>query len=280
MIKIKVITYLVSALLSTTVIASQSAPNDPLLSSLHSDPALKTQEFFSPSDKAEWVANLPPTNGLIVTKIRSGQYMIVDANLRYAFYANNIFDILNGREITSPEQMNDVWLINTDKLSTQSLPIFSYGKNKAIADITIMMPMEQSDVAKNITDYIKKHQADFRIDIILMGTKNRQQLLSASNLYCAKDRDQAKSNLLNLIFPINSDKSTWLEQHVTCNAKDVISAMHVAKIYNVTLYPFSFNNAGASQIGLPDDLKSFSVLAPKDLANPQILDWEKFKNEK
>ena len=127
------------------------------------------------------------------------------------------------------------------------------------------MPMENSKVTKNITNFIKENVDKYRIDIMLMGSKNRQQLISASNFYCAKDRTLAKANLLNLIIPVKEDKSTWMPQHITCDTKNVIAALAIAKVYNVMTYPFLINPHGASSTVIPTDIQSFIQNKPTNL---------------
>lgn len=265
-IKSILLTSILSVLMNNSAMASQSDPDDPLIQSIAEMPKAKLKEFFSPTNSgADWVAGLPTSPGMIVTKLKNGQYMIMDANFRYAFYANNIIDITRGREVTSLEDMNDIWLIDTSKLNSNKLPIFSYGLSKPEADLYILMPMENSKVTKNITNFIKENVDKYRIDIMLMGSKNRQQLISASNFYCAKDRTLAKANLLNLIIPVKEDKSTWMPQHITCDTKNVIAALAIAKVYNVMTYPFLINPHGASSTVIPTDIQSFIQNKPTNL---------------
>lgn len=262
-----------SALLSPLAISADPA-NDPLLKSLEGDRTAALSKFFSVTEKAEWLAKLPPSDGLVIIKLKSGEYMIVDSGLRYAFEAKSIVDIGNGQVVDDRDKVNQLWKVNVDALSTLPLPLFTYGQDKLKADFTVMVSMSNHASTKAVMDMIRDKQDDYRIDVMLMGTFDEVQLLSAGNLYCAEDRKLAKQRLLDLKFPLKSDKTTWLKQLPTCKHDDVISAFNVAQMYHVKKYPFFYNKNGASITGIPTDIDKFVEWNPTNIASYKHFDWD------
>lgn len=263
-----------SMLVASPAMSFEEEQSDPLLQSLSNNREANLAEFFSVTEKAEWVASLPPTQGLVVVKLKNGQYMIIDAGMRFAFEAGAIVDIGNGQVIDTPEKINDAWLVNVDAISSMPLPIFTYGVDKLKADFTVMVAMVDHPSTKAVMDLIRENQNKYRIDVMLMGTTDKTQLLSAGNLYCAEDRKLAKERLLDLKFPLKSDKTTWLDQLPTCKHEDVLSAFNVAKMYSVNKYPFFYNSYGAYMTGVPLQIDKFIEWKPKNMAAVQQFNWD------
>ncbi len=259
--------------LSVSFAGNAVAEDDPLLQAVQETREGKLSNFFSVTQNAEWVASLPETSGMIITKLKNGEYMIVDANLRYAFYATKIVNIVNGDEVTGPQKANDVWLVNAEAVAKLPLPLFRYGPEKPKADITIMTAMTDDEPTRNTVEFIKKLMDEYRIDVIMMGTRNNVEAESAAHLMCAEDRLEAKQRLLDMKFPVKQDKLTHLKQHATCKGQEVLSTITLARMYNVKAYPFVYNAYGASVQGLPNDIEDFMVYQPNNLANIQGLDW-------
>lgn len=270
----------VIALSATLALGTANANGlDPLMKALQSQPDTKKAEFLSPAAKgAEWLAMLPDTSGMYAVKLKTGQFMIMDSHFRYAFYANNLFDMIRGQEITTIEELNQVWLIDESKLDPNTLPIFSYGQEKPKADMTILVGVHKSEATKRLMQFVKENQEKYRIDLVLMGTTGKRQLFSVINLFCAKDRVLAKERLLNLEIPTYGDEESLLDYHATCNREHIMAGTAISKMYNVTHYPYFINGKGHSTIGIPKDLEKFLTELPEnpshsiDFSNE---DWNK-----
>ncbi|MDA0152467.1 hypothetical protein OH460_09140 [Vibrio sp. Makdt] len=269
--------------LALTLMASSSAFSnetvDPFLKAISSSKNAKQSEFFSPvASGAEWLATLPSNAGLFAIKLKTGQFMIMDAGFRYAFYANNLFDIIRGQEITTVDELNDVWLIDTEKLSSNNVPIFSYGLEKPQADLVIFMPMVKNNDTINIANMLNENKDKLRIDIVLIGSHDPKQINTGAHLFCAKDRKLAKERLSNLEFPKYGEKDTYLDQHATCNKKHMMAGLAIARMYNIFSFPYFVNKNGATNNGVPEDINEFVTLTPvnpshsRDLTDPN---WNK-----
>jgi len=265
------LTIILSSLLTSVVHA------DPLLESLKNNREATLSNFFSITQNAEWVATLPETTGMIITKLKNGDYMVVDGNLRYAFVASKIVNIDNGEQVVDEISANNVWLLHPEQISKLPLPLFRYGVDKPKADITIMAALEQNQSTKDTVEFIKKHESNYRIDVILMATTSRKAMDSVAHLKCAEDRKIAKQRFLDMKFPVKSDPKTHLKQLPTCSMEDVLSTLTLAKRYNVKAYPFVYNEYGGYATGLPNNIDDFIAYKPTNLAHVQGLDWSNKK---
>lgn len=258
--------------LCMSTMASADGIVDPFLNALANTPDAKTSEFMSPLQSGvQWVANLPPTSGMMVVKLENGQHMIIDGNFKYAFYANNVMDLVRGEEITEMDQINNVWEMETSKLNSKDLPIFSYGVEKPKADLFVFMDMQKGLAATDIVEYIKLNQDKYRIDVVLVGGTDKVKLNSAANLFCAKDRKQAKANLLELKLPVKDDSTTWLDIHPTCTVDYVFKSSMMAHMYNITRFPAVVNSKGVILNGLPKDLERFVTYENPNPSNGKTL---------
>lgn len=262
-----------SALVASAVLSfNASADTDPLLDSIRNSQQGQLAEFLGPgADLAQWTANLPPPAGLIAIKLKTNQFMIMDMQMRYAFYANSIFDIANNRQVIEADDFNKMWHINGDSIIESDLPIFNFGVDKLRADFTVMLMAADSDATKATIGFIKEHMSDYRIDVLLIGSENRESLTAAANLYCAEDRVAAKERLLNLEFPVANDPSTHLKQILTCSPESILHAIQVAGMYGVKRLPFSYNANGAWIYGLPDDIPEFVKATEMNRAHIQMV---------
>ncbi|PSX07085.1 hypothetical protein C0W27_16070 [Photobacterium angustum] len=240
---------------------------DPLLNSLKAKPQNKLAEFLAPTSVAEWTASMPAPAGLLAVKLKNNQFMIVDTQARYAFYANSIFDIAGEREVKTEDDFNSMWQINAEGISNFKLPLMTFGVDKLTADITIMATAQNTDATKMTIKYIETFKDKYRIDVILMGSKNKAALAAASNLYCAEDRKLAKQRFMELKFPSRSDKSTHLKQLATCDTDAVLKSIQIALMYRVKTLPFSYNSHGSFYAGLPPKPSEFVDKKSMDLAN-------------
>ncbi len=262
MLKSKLSALVVAGVLGLSASASVSADaiTDPFLKAIANSPESKTREFMAPLQSGvQWVANLPPSAGMMVVKLENGQNMIIDGNFKYAFYANNVMDLVRGEEITEMKQINDVWEIETSKLTSNEMPVFSYGVEKPKADLYVFMDMQKGQAATDIVEYIKLNKDKYRMDVILMGGVDKVKLNAAANLFCAKDRKLAKANLLDLKLPVKDDSSTWLDIHPTCTVDYVYKSSMLAHMYNITRFPAVANSNGVILNGLPKDLERFTT---------------------
>lgn len=260
--KIKFIIVALSLLSSSAL-----AEIDPLLNSLKSKSKNKLAEFLGPTSVAEWTAGIPAPAGLLAVKLKNNQFMIVDTQARYAFYASSIFDIAGEREVKTEDDFNSMWQINAKGISQFALPIMTFGVDKLNADITIMATAQNTAATKMTIKYIETFKNKYRIDVILMGSKNKAALAAASNLYCAEDRLLAKQRFMELKFPTKTDKSTHLKQLATCDTDAVLKSIQIALMYRVKTLPFTYNSYGSFFEGLPPDPKEFTEKKSMGLAN-------------
>ena len=255
--------------------SSNANADDPLSESIANSREQKLSDFFSVTANAEWVANLPATNGIIITKLKSGNFMAVDSNMRYAFEIKRIVNVMNGAEVVDPKSANDVWLVYPDQIQKLPLPMFRYGPDKPKADITIMAGVEDDEASKATVEYVKQYMDKYTIDVILMATTSKKAGNSIAHLMCAMDRKEAKQRYLEMALPTKEDKSSHMEQNPNCKVEDVLSTFTLQRMYNVNTYPFAYNSHGASVSGLPQNLEEFLDYKPENLASIQGLDWSK-----
>jgi hypothetical protein len=212
---------------------------------------------------------LPPMPaGMILTRLKNGESVLVDANMRFAM-KGQLFDVSRGQEIVDAKTADEAWLINSKKLDSIPTPTFSYGADKMRPDLTIMIhPDSEDEGTKEALEFVKKHSDKYRIDLMLMATRSRTDALSVGNLYCAADHKEAKSRILKGKFPIAEDSDTHLEQMPTCQIRDVLASIMIASMYQVKAYPFIYNQNGAFMEGLPksDDLDKFVALKPTGMS--------------
>lgn len=243
--------------------------NDPLLNSIKSQTQNKLASFLGPTAVAEWVAGMPSPAGLIAVKLKTDQFMIMDTQARYAFYANSIFDIAGEREVKTEDDFNAMWQINSKGISKLKLPTMTFGVDKLTPDMTIMATAANTDATKMTVNYIKTFSDKYRIDVILMGSKNKAALAAASNLFCAEDRVLAKERFLALKFPTQNDKSTHLKQLATCDTNAILQSIQIALMYRVQTLPFAYNSYGSFFAGLPPKPHEFIEKKSMKLANIQ-----------
>lgn len=256
--------YLVTML--TSLIAT-NALGGPLEESLNTKTA--NDLLGVDSELIEGSYKLPPMPaGMILTRLKNGESVLVDANMRFAM-KGNLYDISRGREIIDEKTADDTWLINSKKLDSIPTPSFSFGVDKMRPDLTIMIHPDSNDQGTlDSIEFVKKNSDKYRIDLMLMATRSRVDALSVGNLYCAKDHKEAKKRILEGKFPIADDKSTHLEQMVTCNIRDVLGSIMIANMYQVRAYPFIYNRNGAFMEGLPknEDTAKFVSLKPTGMS--------------
>lgn len=259
----------------TMTFAGNALANDPLTESVANSRNQKLTDFFSMTANADWVAKLPETGGMVLTKLKNGNYIAMGTNMRYAFEVKRVVNIMSGEEVLDLKTANDVWLVYPEQIQKMPLPMFRYGPDKPKADITIMAPVQNDKASKSTVEFVKEHMDKYTIDVILMATTNKVAGNSVAHLMCAMDRKLAKERYLEMKFPIKEDKSTHLEQNPQCNVNDIISTFTLQRMYNVKSYPFTYNSHGATVAGLPENFEKFLDYKPENLASIQGLDWSK-----
>lgn len=273
--KIKSSTLRMLAIALTFMGTGHAFADDPLSESLLNTRNQKLSDFFSMSANAEWVAKLPETGGMVLTKLKNGNYMAIGSNMRYAFEVKRVVNIMSGEEILDLNTANDLWLVYPEQIQKMPLPMFRYGPDKPKADITIMAPVQNDKASNSTVEFVKKHMDKYTIDVILMATTSKVAGNSVAHLMCAMDRSLAKERYLEKKFPIKDDPTTHLEQNPQCNVDDIISTFTLQRMYNVKSYPFSYNKHGAIAAGLPVDFEKFLEYKPENLAAIKGLDWSK-----
>ncbi|AIW22723.1 hypothetical protein F0267_01155 [Vibrio coralliilyticus] len=263
------------ALALAASVSGNALADDPLSESVANSREQKLTDFFSITANADWTAKLPETGGMVLTKLKNGNYVAMGSNMRYAFEVKRVVNIMNGEEVLDLKTANDLWLVYPEQVQKMPLPMFRYGPDKPKADITIMAPVQDDKASKSTVEFVKEHMDKFTIDVILMATTNKVAGNSVAHLMCAMDRKLAKERYLDMKFPIKEDVSTHLEQNPQCNVDDIISTFTLQRMYNVKTYPFTYNSHGATVAGLPENLEQFLDFKPENLASIQGLDWSK-----
>ncbi|CAH1589269.1 MULTISPECIES: hypothetical protein [Vibrio] len=264
-----------TALALAASVSGNALADDPLSESVANSREQKLTDFFSITANADWTAKLPETGGMVLTKLKNGNYVAMGSNMRYAFEVKRVVNIMNGEEVLDLKTANDLWLVYPEQVQKMPLPMFRYGPDKPKADITIMAPVQDDKASKSTVEFVKEHMDKFTIDVILMATTNKVAGNSVAHLMCAMDRKLAKERYLDMKFPIKEDVSTHLEQNPQCNVDDIISTFTLQRMYNVKTYPFTYNSHGATVAGLPENLEQFLDFKPENLASIQGLDWSK-----
>ncbi|MUJ20379.1 hypothetical protein [Aliivibrio fischeri] len=209
----------------------------------------------------EWMAQLPPTLGWTMMKLKNGRFMLIDSSMRFAIDGAKLMDNQFKQLIDSPEAANDAWRISPKELTRllERLPIFTYGVDKPKADVTILLSSRKDEATKDAVELIKNNLDKYRIDVVLMADlKDTISNATSVNLYCAIDRKDAKKRLLEMDFPDVTKANDRLEMLPTCEYKTKFAGtISFALLNNILKIPLYIKGNGDTLISSPKSLEAF-----------------------
>ncbi|AZL83392.1 hypothetical protein EIJ81_00565 (plasmid) [Aliivibrio salmonicida] len=248
---------------SIPALSSDYTEHDPLMNSVANNKMNIGAKYYSQTKprNIEWMAQLPPTLGWTMMKLKNGRFMLIDSSMRFAIDGAKLMDNQFKQLIDSPEAANDAWRVSPKELARllEQLPVFNYGIDKPEADVTILLAARKDKATKDAIDLINKNLDKYRIDVILMADQADKISNAISvNLYCATDRKDAKKRLLDMNFPDVTKADERLEMLPTCDyAAKFAGTLSFSLLNNILQIPFYIKSNGDTLTSSPKDLRAF-----------------------